>query len=70
MLSITCGEKIREFPATTVLLLMSQTSKISATMVYKALAVCVFRKDEFYLRQVGKDHKDGKRRGIPDEREN
>lgn len=49
---------------------MSQTSKISATMVYKALAVCVFRKDEFYLRQVGKDHKDGKRRGIPDAREN
>lgn len=36
---------------------MSQMSKTSATMVYKDLAVCVFRKIELHLRQVGKDQK-------------
>lgn len=49
---------------------MSQMSKTSATLVSKDLAVCVFRKNEFHLRQVGKDHKDVKRMEMPDAREN
>lgn len=64
LLIITCRENYGSFLQT------SQMSKTSATLVYKDLAVCVFRKNEFHLRQVGKDHKDGKRMGMPDTREN
>lgn len=45
IVTVTCREKLREFPERTVLLLMSQMSKTSATLVYKELAVCVFRKN-------------------------
>jgi len=49
---------------------MSRMSKISVTMVYKVLAICVFKKDEFSLRPAGKGHQDGQRMGMREASEN